>query len=289
MMNWDDLRYFLAVVEAGTLSGAARHLHVEHTTVSRRIDAFEKSLALRLFDRLANGWALTIEGRDLLNHARDAEARFHSFERAAQSVNAETGMVRISAPPTLASILLAPQMGNLLKALPQIDIELLGESREASLIKGEADIALRMFRPTSGGLAIKSLATIHYGIYATERYLQEHAPSEWEFVGYDASLSDAPQQKWLEKIAAGRRFVMRSNDQMTLFQAAATNLGITVLPHYLARPGKIFLPVDGIACPIARTLWLTVHEDTRRSPRIRAVADHLIALFASEAMTKQLS
>src|SRR5205814_8843140 len=192
-INWDDLRYFLALVDAGTLSGAARALHVEHTTVARRIDALEASLTVRLFDRFPKGWSLTAEGRELIAHARRTEEEMLSFARAAAGSAPLTGIVRISAPPALAAYYLVPRLREPLSRLPLIDIELVGEVREASLTRREADIALRLYRPHAPGLAAKSLGAIGYGLYATSRYLKGRHRRNWEFLGYDHSLRHTPQ------------------------------------------------------------------------------------------------
>ncbi len=287
MMNWDDLRYFLALVDCGTLTGAARRLQVEHTTVARRIDALEAALNLRLFDRLVRGWKLTTEGADLVRHAREVEERWFSFERKALHIGKMEGVVRISAPPALSAYLLAPQLKNLSLSLPGIELELFAESHHVSLGKREADIALRMVRPQTAGLVIKPLATIQYGLCATKSYLKNRVTTNWEFAAYEKG-SATPHHQWLESYLGGRRVILRSNDQLVLSQFAAAGLGVTVLPHYLRRHSQSLLYVAGEACAIPRKLWLVMHDDVRRSPRVRAVADHLIDLFASNPVAALL-
>ncbi|MCH8622839.1 LysR family transcriptional regulator [Undibacterium sp. TS12] len=279
MMNWDDLRYFLALVDSGTLTAAARRLHVEHTTVARRIDALEEALKLRLFDRLVRGWKLTTEGRDLVEHAREVEERWFSFERKALSAGKMEGVVRISAPPTLTAFLLASQLHDLTHTLTGVELELVTEREHASLGKREADIALRMSRPQTAGLVIKPLATICYGVYASKSYFAEYARSDWQFAAYEKK-SATPHHRWLEDYVAGRRIILRSNDQVVLGQLAAAGLGVTVLPHYLRKSSPDLYCKEDEVCPIQRKLWLVMHEDVRRTPRVRAVADHLIRLFA---------
>jgi DNA-binding transcriptional LysR family regulator len=281
-LNWDDLRYFLALIDAGSLSGAARALRVEHTTVARRIDALEANLKLRLFDRFPKGWSLTAEGSDLVPYAKRMEEEMLSFERIAAGSSSLAGTVRISAPPTLAAYLLAPHLRETLISMPEIDIELVGESREASLTRREADIALRLSRPRAPGLAVKSLALIQYGLYGAQRYLHGRSSEDWQFIGYDESLHNSPQQQWLEEVAAGRRFVFRSNDLAAIFQAAITGLGVVALPHFLGRQTQDLTYIDTVPCSVERKLWLVMHEDVRRSPRVRTVADAIIHLFESQ-------
>jgi DNA-binding transcriptional LysR family regulator len=277
--DWDDLRHFLALVDSGTLSGAARALGVEHTTIARRIDALEASLTVRLFDRIQKGWSLTADGAALIPHARRAEQEIQNLMRAAAGSASVTGVVRISAPPALAAFLLAPRLTDMLHRLPGIDVELLAESRVADLMRREADIALRFRRPVAAGLAVRAVSEIEYGLYSSASYLFERSPPQWEFLGYSDSLSDSPQQQWLEKIRGQRRYRLRSNDLSTLCEAAVAGLGVAVLPHYVSRLHTRLVRVETESCPIKRKLWIVMHQDVRRAARVRAVADELVALF----------
>jgi DNA-binding transcriptional LysR family regulator len=284
--DWDNLRYFLALVDAGTLSGAARTLGVEHTTISRRIDALEASLTLRLFDRFQKGWSLTPDGVGLIPHARRAEQEIQGLMRAAAGSVTVSGVVRISAPPALAAYLLAPNLKDALHRLPDIEVELLAESRETDLMRREADIALRFRRPTAPGLAVRALSTIEYGLYASAKYLSERSPPQWEFLGYNDSLSEAPQQLWLDKLRGQRRYRLRSNNLGALCEAAVAGVGVAVLPHYLSRLLTRLVRVETESCPVKRKLWIVMHQDVRRAARVRAVADELIALFDPVATKK---
>jgi len=278
--HWDDLRYFLALFERGTLSAAARTLAVEHTTVARRIDALETALGARLFDRFARGWTPTATGVALLPAARRVEAELHGVWRAASAGGAVRGTVRVSAPPALCAWLLAPAMPALLTRQPELEVELRGEARMADLLRGETDIALRFRRPASPGLALRRLTDVGYGVYASARYLATHAPRDWQFLGYDETLGETPQQQWLERFAGARRHRLRSNDLGTLYQAARSGAGVAVLPDYFAEaPAGGLAPAPGARCPITRPLWLVMHEDVRRAPPVRAVADALVDWF----------
>lgn len=280
--NWDDLRYFLAVGEAGSLSGAARATGVEHTTVARRIEALEAALAMRLFDRFPKGWSLTAAGAALLPYASKVEDDMHALMRIASGTAVLSGVVRVSAPPALAAYLLAPRLRDMLRRLPGIEIDLRGEARRADLTRREADIALRFARPSAPGLALRQLASIDYCLYASTAYLAAHAPAQWEFVGYHALLHDAPQQRWLDDIRGARRYSLRSNDLGALYQAALADCGVAVLPRYMvdAAPDAL-VAIDTPACPVTRELWIVMHDDVRRSAPVRAVADEIIALFTA--------
>lgn len=277
--DWDHFRFFLALVDASTLTGAARALGVEHTTVARRIDTLESALKTRLFDRFPKGWALTSDGENMVPHARKLEADMHALMRATTGSTALDGIVRVSAPPAITTCLLAPRLQKALRHLPGIKIELLAESRLVDLTRREADIALRFQRPSSPGLAVRTIAVISYGLYAHRRYLKNLSPDAWEFLGYNDGLQDTPQQKWLDAIKGERRYRLRSNDLSVLFEAANAGEGVAVLPDYFESRSSSLIRIASPACPIKRKLWIVLHEDVRRTARVRAVADAIIALF----------
>jgi len=279
--DWDDLRFFLALCDAGTLSGAARATRVEHTTVARRIDALETALGARLFDRFPKGWSLTAAGTALVPHARKLEDDMHALLNVARGAAEVAGVVRVSAPPALTACLLAPRLRTPLSRLPGVEIDLRAEARTTDLMRRQADIALRFARPTSPGLVTKLLAHVDYALYAHEDYVAGRAPAQWEFLGYDELQQDAPQQEWLDKLRGARRCSVRSNDLLTLLQAAVGGCGVGVFPRYAAAraPGLVVLEP---ACPVRRKLWLVMHADVRRAPHVRAVADEIIAMFEQE-------
>lgn len=275
------MRYFLAVAQAGSLSAAARRLAVEHSTVGRRVDALEQALGLRLFDRLPRGWQLTGEGEELLAQARRMEDEALAFERAAVGVTALSGSVRLSVPPSLGSAFLMPRLARAAPRWNGMTPEVIGETREINLSRREADLALRLGRPEAPGLVVRALGRIGYGLYGQADYLRRD-PASWDFVGYDDSLRRVPQQEWLRRYAGNRRFVLRSNDLMSLTAATGAGLGVTVIPHFLARTDPALRLADAAAAPPERDIWLVSHPDVRRSPRVRAVADLIADIFEAD-------
>jgi len=276
-LQWDDIRYFLELARTGSLSGAARRLKVEHSTVARRVEALERSLGIRLFDRLPKAWSLTAEGEKLVAQAGRLDEEAQSFSRAALGVSSLQGTVRVSAPPVLAGHLLVPRMAAIHAKWQNIDLEVIGESRDANLARGEADLAIRMSRPTAPGLAARCIGEMGYGLYAAHGYT--HRPADaWEFLGYDDSLVQVPQQRWLSQIAGDRRFVFRSNDLTALLNCARVGLGIAVLPHFLAANDEALSLVSDLLCPTVREIWLVMHPDVKRSPRVRLLADLIVEL-----------
>lgn len=277
-LDWDDVRYFLELARQGTLSAAARALAVEHTTVARRVTALEARTGVKLFDRLPKRWVLTQEGEALLAPARRLEAEAHAFSRASLGAAALGGVVRLSAPPAFASHFLVPRLAAVQAHWPGIRLEIVGEVREANLFRREADLALRLMRPNEPGLAARPLAQMGFGLYGTARWAAQPAQS-WEWLGYDDSMRHVPQQQWLERLVAGQPYALRSNDLAMLYQACRAGLGVAVLPHFLARGDAVLQPMPGVECPVRRGLWLVLHPDVRRSPRVKAVAEGLAELL----------
>ncbi|MBR7999470.1 LysR family transcriptional regulator [Burkholderia vietnamiensis] len=231
-MSWDDLRYFLAVMRGGSLSAAARALQVQHSTVARRIDALESALGIRLFDRLPRGWPPTDEGLHLAEHAARVEADVHAFARAAQGAATLDGVVRVSASPVFASHFLAPRLARAQRAWPALRIDLIGDMHAANLYAREADLAVRLSRPSEPGLAARRLGTMRFALCASPDWAAA-PPDTWAFVGYDDALAQMPQQQWLERFAAGRGFAFISNDLAALHRACVAGAGIALLPRFL--------------------------------------------------------
>jgi len=276
-LDWDDIRYFLELARAGSLSGAARQLRVEHSTVARRVEALEAALGIKLFDRLPKAWALTEEGETLVAQASRLDDEAQAFFRAALGVSSLQGTVRVSAPPVFASHFLVPRLAGVREQWKNLNLEVVGEIRDAHLARGEADLAIRMSRPTAPGLAARCIGQMHYGLYAAHGYA-ERPEAEWEFLGYDDSLRQVPQQQWLERMANGRRFSFRSNDLAALLHAARAGLGLAALPHFLAANDSGLCAIPAPGDQAQREIWLVMHPDVRRSPRVRLMADLIAAL-----------
>ncbi|WP_396332563.1 LysR family transcriptional regulator [Burkholderia anthina] len=294
-MSWDDLRYFLAVTRGGSLSAAARALRVQHSTVARRIDALESALGIRLFDRLPRGWPPTDEGLQLAEHAARVEADVHAFARAAQGAATLDGVVRVSASPVFASHFLAPRLARAQRAWPALRIDLMGEMHAANLYAREADLAVRLSRPSEPGLAARRLGTMRFALCASPDWAAT-PPDTWAFLGYDDALAQMPQQQWLERFAAGRRFAFIANDLAALHRACVAGAGIALLPRFLvddraldtdenantgapatvaasSAPAPLVELTAAPRCDVEREIWLVVHPDVRRSPRVQRVAD----------------
>ncbi len=280
-MDWDNLRFFLALAETGSLSRAAKHHHVDHSTVARRVEALEAELGMRLVERLARSYRITAEGERVRERARKVEAAIAEIVQLARDADTSPErIVRVSGPPTLLSGFLAPRLLPLQKQHPGLRIDLVGEARMANLSQGEADLALRLVRPREKGLVARRLAVVGHALYGSRERVARRT-NEQDYLGYDESLDHVPQQRWLKALAGDRGFALRSNDLTTLLTSARAGLGLAVLPRMMAahEPELIEVPTD--PPPPDRELWLLFHRDVGRSPAVRTVINRITEITAA--------
>jgi DNA-binding transcriptional LysR family regulator len=272
-IDWDDVRVFLALARAGSLTAAARSLRVEHTTVARRIGQLEQALGLHLFDRLPRGWILTSEGEQLAGRAAQMEEQAHEFMREAADGGQLSGTVRLSAAPSVGQEYLLPRLCVIHPRWSSVTLELVVETRLVALSRREADLALRVGRPRDAGLAARLLGSMHYGLYGKSGYAAAREPAHWRFIGYDDSMAHSPEQQWLERYRGQRGYAFRANTLALQRDAARAGLGLAALPHFMGQADPELEWLAAEPTPASRELWLAVHPDVRRSPRVRLIAD----------------
>jgi DNA-binding transcriptional LysR family regulator len=275
MLDWDDLRFFVALADEGSLSAAARRLKVDHATVARRIAALEARVNARLVDRRPRRYLLTAEGTRIADHARRMEAEVFALERGTIPADAARMVeVSVSAPPMIALTLVTPRIPAFQAEHPQIRFRLLAEARHVSLVRREADVALRLSRPTDPTLVIRKAGTMRYRLYAARSYAEGRAPEDHGFIAFDETLRDTPQQHWMKGIAGAREIVLTTNDLGVQCAAAAAGLGIAALPEFL---GELYglCPLGDAAQHIDRDAFVTYHADLRNNRAVTDVAGFL--------------
>ncbi|WP_321889879.1 LysR family transcriptional regulator [Paraburkholderia bannensis] len=274
MFDWENLRFFVAVAQTGSLSAAARQLKVDHATVGRRLSALEADLEMRLVDRLPRACQLTASGRQIVELAQRMEAEAFAIERLARAVQSPMhGKVTISVPPVLASNFFATTLGAFSQRHPGIQLAIASEAQRVSLGRREADLAVRLARPDEPRNVTRKLGTMPFALYARRDYAQAAHPAEWAFIAYEARLADMPHEQWLRAAAGERPIVCEVSDISTQLAVARTGIGVAGLPVFMgdADPALQRLPWSGEA--FSRDIWLVVHDDLRHSPPIRAVID----------------
>lgn len=281
MFDWENFRHFLEVARAGTLSAAARALQVDHATVSRRLAALEAELQTSLVERLPRSCRLTPMGELVYAQAKAMEAAAFNVARLTRAAQDPlNGKVTLSAPPVLVTHLLAGQLMAFRTEHPGIQLSVSAQAQQVSLIRREADIALRLVRPKEPSNVVRKLGQMPFALYASPGYVAGLHTADWSFIAYDAQFADMPQQRWLLEIAGNRAVSVELSDISSHLAAARAGVGVAGLPCFLGDedPGLIRLPHDGPT--FSRDIWLVVHRDLRRSLPVRAVMDFLSGAVA---------
>ncbi|PIE46333.1 MAG: LysR family transcriptional regulator [Gammaproteobacteria bacterium] len=287
-LNWNDLQYFLSLVKTQTLSASAEQLGVQHTTVSRHIEQLENGLNVKLFERAGNRYVLTIEGELLHAQAYEIEKSIDTFRRMAVEQNALQGTVTLSAPPVLANEWIAPQLSRLRQIYPDICLSLQGEMHYSNLYQREADMAIRVGRPTQNSLVIRKLAQLSYYFYAHKNH---QVQDELHLITFQ---SNQRLSAYLQQIQSPFKTTVTfdGNDLYTIKNAICQGLGIGLLPSFMVKPtdqltvielanGRVEQKATTQAVKTKKTeeLYLVMHADIRRSAKIRAVADWITEIF----------
>jgi DNA-binding transcriptional LysR family regulator len=281
MFDWEDIRHFLAVAQSGTLSGAARSLKVDHGTVSRRLAVLEAAFDVRLVDRFPRASRLTAVGRQVLERAEEMEAGAHGIARLAKAAHVPlVGRVTLSAPPVLVAHLLAEHLARFRAEYPDIRLSLSAQGQQVSLSRREADVAVRLVRPTETGAVTRKVGTMAFGLYAHRTYAHLAAPEKWQFIAFDQSFVDMPQQAWLLGIAGDRPVACELNHISEHLIAVRAGAGVAGLPHFLGERDRDLVRIDQDVPSFARDIWLAVHRDLRNTPAVRAVMDFAAATIS---------
>ena len=278
-MDWDNLRYFLELARAGTLAAAARRLAVEHTTVSRRIQALEKQMGAALFAREAGGHRLTEAGRQLLPVVEAMESAVMGAERAAPaSHEGPSSLVRVGATEGFGTLILAPHLARLTQKHPHLSIDQLALTRMLHLSRREADIVISLERPTRGSVIVTKLAdyTLHlYGqreylarrpLVATREDLRHHA-----FVSYVDDLLFTKELQFLDQLYPPERFAFRSTSITAQYEAVRAGAGLAVLPAFMADRDPILARVLPQEARFTRTFWMSMPAEGKHLARMQAV------------------
>jgi DNA-binding transcriptional LysR family regulator len=283
-VDWHLYQTFLAVVRAGSLSGAARALGATQPTVGRQVAALEKSLQVSLFTRSREGLTPTATALQLVGRAEAMAAAAADAERHASADAAEeSGTVRITASEIVGAELLPPVLAQLQADHPRLVLELVLTNRNEDLLRGDADIAVRMVQPTQKDLVARRLGTITVGLYAHRRYLKgRKIPRSIEdlrshaLIGFDRDRSYLTA---LERSGIGSLtefFTLRTDSQLAQLAALRAGGGIGLCQQGIAERDRSLIPLlaDRVSFPL--DTWLVMHRDARGSRRIRLVYDHLV-------------
>ncbi len=280
--DWALVRSFLAVLEAGSLTGAARQTGALQSTLSRHISELETQLRTPLFERTGRGVSPTAAGLAIADAARRMREQARALGAALSAERGSlAGTVRLSVSQAVANFLLPPVLAALRRAEPAIQIELLVSNQLSNLLQREADIAVRMVRPRQTGLVARKLGEFAIGAYASQAYLtQAGLPSEpaslfeHALVGYDRDRTIEEGFARLGYAVTPELFVLRTDDQVAYAQAVAQGMGIGFMADFQARALGLVPVLPQLRIP-PMPCWLAVHREVRSNKRVRRVFDFL--------------
>lgn len=276
--DWNDLRFFLAVAQVGTLTGAARRLGTDHATVSRRITALETAIGARLFDRTPQGYLVTLSGERLITHAEAMEAEaIAATEGLGRPEAGITGTLRINTLEGFGTFFLAPRIGRFGAMHPRLKVELVMIQQIVALSRREGDVAIALTPPKESRFVAHRLTDYRLGLYAAPGYLERHAPIRRRddlvahaFVGYVDDLVFTRGLDYLDDVLPGLKARLQSSSLVTQRAITEEGHGLCVLPHFMARGRAGLVPVLPGEVELTRSYWLFTHGDVAESTRVRA-------------------
>jgi molybdate transport repressor ModE-like protein len=278
-VDWDDLRTFLAVARAGSLTEAARSLGVSYSTVSRRLAALEEGLGVRLFDRDASGYELTPVGSEMLDSARRMEAEYEALSRRVRGRDARlSGRVRVATTDALATSFM-PEIGAFSRRYADIEVDLLSTPEPAELAMREAEVALLVTDRPPPSLVGRRLAKLPSALYAAPGYLAEH-PASLElaahvWVGWEDGMAHIPAARWMREHVPQARIACRVSTGTALRAAVRAGVGVAHLLCFLADEDPALERLRPPEPGLETGLWLLTHEDLRTTGRVRVFLDFM--------------
>jgi DNA-binding transcriptional LysR family regulator len=285
MLDWNDLRYFLAVARDGSTLAAGRALRVSQTTVARRIAALEEAIGFPVFEKRQSGYALTPAGQELLQRAQQVETTANAFAEAAAAQSREVkGTVKITTEEVYSITILAPLLRELHEHYPEILIDLDASQQVRDLGAGEADISLRSTKGADqpAGLVGRQLCIDDWALYCSRDYAARHGVprtlaelKQHAFIGGGGGNLWIHYQSWLQALGLESNVAMHHATSGGLLSGVRSGFGIAVLPCIIADADTELVRCVPPRGDHGRILWLFTHERCRHTPRVRAVIDFL--------------
>lgn len=286
-MNWDDLKIFLDVTRQQKLEGAASHLQIDATTISRRIKRLENDLGMTLFERTRRGHVLTPAGERLASQVETMESVSLDIRAETASEQSAAGRIRLGVTEGLGSAVIAPALKQFRKNHPKIDVDLIALSGFVSVPKRQADMSILLARPSAGRLKVRKLTDYSLRLYGARTYLENSASiasladlQNHTLIGYVDDLIYSSQLRYFDELLPGLTPQLCSPSIVAQVEMVAAGAGLGILPTFMADrfSGLVNLLPDDIC--VTRTFWLAIHEDVAGLTRNRAMSDFLVETLA---------
>lgn len=284
-MDWDDLRFFLAIARAGSLGAAAKQLGVSHPTVGRRLQVLEQASGQPFFRRTSEGLVPTDIGDRILCLAEEMESSALAIARRIDGADAQPeGILRISSADWFAGYVLAPVLMELVRRHPAVVPEVIAGQRLSDLTRREADIAFRIVPFDEPDIVQRRLLTMPYGLYtqAARPVVPSASGAGCSLILMNTAQAYYPDVQWLQRMLPAAKRVFTSSSRTVQAQMCARGLGVAVLPRSLGDQLPLLTRIELSEEPPSRDIWMGYHQDMRRMDRLRALADLASEMLGGE-------
>jgi DNA-binding transcriptional LysR family regulator len=276
MVNWDDLRLFLAVARSGSISSGARQLDLQHSTLSRRMRKLEQGLGVRLFDKVPSGYALTTAGENLMKAAIRIERDVLSVDGALSGKDQRpSGPLRVTAIDNMATTVLMPMFTGFSRRYPEVTLHLMVSNSDASLVQREADVAIRLANTPPDTLIGKRVVTVSSAIYGNREYLEqlrgEGADPQW--LGVECC---AFHKSWTRHACGDQPHRFYVDDTLLTQAALRDGMGVSILPCFMGDQDPVLARYTEPQPQWDLGLWILLHPDLKRTARVLAFRDHMM-------------
>lgn len=285
-MDWNDLRFVKAIADNSNVADAATKLMVHQSTVFRRLNAIEKNLGVRLFERLPNGYVMTMAGEDFYRAAERIETDISALNRRISGQDMRpSGTIRVTMSDALLSGLLAPCLAKFRSEYPEIKLEVIASGEMLNLTRRDADIAIRTTKQPLETLVGRKVCRVATAVYSSQEYLQTYPKlslEQHDWIGFDESVIESATARWFKENIPDAEFPYRFNSCLGILASLRENTGLALLACYLGDSDRNLTRILPPIAQLSKELWILTHEDLRGVTRIRIFIDFVASFLASK-------
>jgi DNA-binding transcriptional LysR family regulator len=279
--NWEDLQFILSVAKGGSLSAAARHLGVNHTTIMRHVKEFESTYQVKLFEHRATGYVLTFESRHILASLTSIESSVAALEHSIRGDEASfEGRIRLTSTDAFCRLILPRHIVRLHQDYPQIELDLSSSNNRLDLARMDADITIRPAVSIPDDLVGEKICSLAFKVYGSKSYLsinRQVGIKTHSWLGVSETLTNSPVGAWQNENVSDS-IIFRADSFLSLRDAAEEGMGLAILPCFVGDLSDILVPVT-----LNTGVWVAAHMDLAGSPPMRS----LLTWFA-EALNEDI-
>jgi DNA-binding transcriptional LysR family regulator len=297
-LEWSDLMVILAVCRAGSLSGAARSLGHNHSTIFRKINAIEEKTGVRFFERLSDGYLMTEAGQTAMRYAERIESEVHALGREVLGQDMRLqGKIRVTAPEGISTQIAPRLLAEFCRVNPGISIDMMGGSSALDLSRREADVAIRATpKPPDTSLGRK-VCDFRFAVYSSPQYLEQNKDKptqEQNWCLLEGTVDWLIPLVWKKKAHGERQVIFSSSMSQAVINATAEGMGFTLMPCYLGDTNDRLVRIGDPLEALTIELWVLTHPDLRHTARVKALLAYLYDelkkqadLFAGNRVSKK--